>query len=140
MSVQFPYDMIGLSEPLVVTGEKGAGDFVYVNYVDLHHIIVGFDHWAHGGFQSDPIEVDYGVVHHIAVNMDSLYPAGSASASPGRVHVSIDGEVVLDQKGRCYPSGSDEIRIGENTIGGSTCGPVFSGQVLSIERFPAPRQ
>lgn len=139
MSVLFPYNMAGYAEPLVVTGREGAGDFVFVSYVDSRHVVFGFDHWGYGGPRSEPVEVDYGQVHRISVTMDSLYPPGSPPPSRGFVRVSIDGQVVLDNRARCFATSAERISVGENTIGGSTCRAAFSGRLLSIERFARPR-
>jgi len=49
----------GLQEPLVATGVTGAGDIVYVRYVDdRRDPAFGFDHWGVGGTMSAPVEID----------------------------------------------------------------------------------
>jgi hypothetical protein len=140
MSVVFPYGLAGTQEPLVVTGVSGAGDFVYVRYVDPSHIILGFDHWGIGGIVGEPIDVDYGQTHRLAITFQSLYPPDSPSHQSNQVRVLMDGKVVLTGKYNCHPSSADQIKVGANRIGGSTCGPVFSGRILSVERFAQPRQ
>jgi hypothetical protein len=140
MSVLFPPNMLGRGDPLVVTGVSGAGDFVYVKYVDLGHVIIGFDHWGVGGSLSEPIEVSYNDVHRIGISMDSLYPPEVRAHLPGTVRVTLDGDEVLETPWHCYPSGSEDITIGRNEIGGSTCGQEFTGRILSVERFPQPRK
>jgi hypothetical protein len=122
-----------------VTGVSGAGYFVYIRYVDLGHVIIGYDHWGVGGSASDPIEVSYGDVHRIAISMDSLYPEGDRSHGLGRVRVTLDGDEVLNAQWHPYPSSAEAITIGKNEIGGSTCGAEFTGRILSVERFAAPR-
>jgi hypothetical protein len=138
MSVQFPPNMLGRGDPLVVTGVSGSGDFVYVKYVDLGHVIIGFDHWGVGGSLSEPIEVSYNDVHRIAISMDSLYPPEVRSHMPATVRVSLDGDEVLEAPWHCYPSRDEDITIGKNEIGGSTCGAEFTGRILSVERFATP--
>jgi hypothetical protein len=140
MSAVMPLGALGTAEPLVVTGEAGAGDFIYVSYLDPNHVSVGFDHWGVGGLMGQPFELDYGQTHRIAITMGSLYPPGTGSKWQGLVRVKIDGNTALEGKFRCYPSKSDQIRIGKNPIGGSTCGPAFTGQILSVERAPEPRE
>jgi hypothetical protein len=139
LSILLPTNVPGTAEPLVASGVAGAGDLVYVRYVDPRHIVVGFDHWGIGGSVSEPIAVDYGQAHHMAVSMDSLYPAGTAPRWTGIVRVTVDGEEALRAKWHCYPSGPDQITVARNAIGGSTCGALFTGHVLTIERFPEPR-
>jgi hypothetical protein len=87
----------------------------------------------------EPVEVNYGEVHRIAISTDALYPGGSAPRWSGIVRVTVDGMPALQASWRCYPSSAGQITIGKNAIGGSTCGPAFTGRILSIERFPEPR-
>lgn len=140
MSVDFPYGVVGTQEPLVVTGVTGAGDFVYVRYSDANHVVIGFDHWGIGGIVGKPIEVDYGQTHRLAITFQALYPPGSALHDSDLVRVLLDGNPALEGKFACHPSSEDRIKIGANTIGGSTCGPTFTGRILSVERFPRPRE
>jgi hypothetical protein len=139
MSVDFPYGVVGTQEPLVVTGVAGAGDFVYVRYEDAGHVVIGFDHWGIGGILGKPVELDYGQTHRIAITFQALYPPGSELHRSDRVRVLLDGKPALEGKYVCHPSAEDQIRVGTNPIGGSTCGPAFTGRILSMERFPQPR-
>jgi hypothetical protein len=134
MSVIFPLDVLGTNEPLVVTGETGAGDFLYVRYLDSSHISIGFDHWAIGGEVSPPIEINYGETHHISMTMGSLFPEGSAERQSRRLLVELDGKPVLSDTRDTYSSAPAAIEIAANKIGGSTCGPLFTGRILSTER------
>jgi len=136
MTVQFPPHASGAQEPLVVTGVAGAGDMIYVRYLDPEHLSFGFDHWGIGGIAGAPIEIDYGQPHTIAVLMDSLFSPGTGSAL---VRVTLDGQLVLEGRSPCHPSAPGQIRIAENPLGGSTCGPAFTGRVLSIERTEKSR-
>jgi hypothetical protein len=140
MSVDFPYGVIGTQEPLVVTGVTGAGDFVYVRYADANHVVIGFDHWGIGGIVGKPFEVDYGQTHRLVISFQALYPPGSVLHNSDLVRVLLDGKTALEGRFVCHPSAEDRVRIGTNPIGGSTCGPAFSGRILSVERFPQPRE
>jgi hypothetical protein len=100
---------------------------------------LGFDRWGVGGTLSDPIEIDSAAAHRIEVTMGSLYPdAPSADQPPlsrGRkVVVTMDGRTVLPADQPCYPSLPCELYIGENPIGGSTCGERFTGWLLLNQR------
>ena len=139
MSVRFPLYVFGTQEPLVVTGVTGAGDLVYVRYLDPRHIQLGFDHWGIGGFTSAPIEVDYGQTHRLSITIGSLYAPGSQPLWAERVRVLLDGRPVLEGQSPCHPSTANQIAIATNRIGGSTCGPRFTGQLLSVERFLSPK-
>jgi hypothetical protein len=134
MRVEFPRGVRGTQEPLVVSGASGAGDFVYIRYVDAGHVAIGFDHWGIGGALGEPIALDFAQSHDIAISIPSLYPARNDPMRPGSIRVLVDGRVALDERCECYPAGADQIEVGTNPIGGSTCGPNFTGNILRIER------
>jgi hypothetical protein len=139
MSVNFPLDVPGTQEPLVVTGVEGAGDFVYVRYADPTHVVIGFDHWSVGGILGEPFELDYGQTHRVAIAFQALFPPGSALHDSKAVRVVIDGKPALTGSYPCHPTTAEQIMVGVNRIGGSTCGPKFTGRILSVELFPEPR-
>ena len=138
MTVELPLGAVGTQEPLVVTGVTGAGDMVYIRYVDATHVSLGFDHWGIGGSVGDPVEVDYGANHRISVAFKSLFPPGSAAHASDRVLVQMDGRAVLESHWDCHPSTAEQITVGKNPIGGSTCGPEFTGRILDVERSLSP--
>ena len=134
MMVVFPDQLAGLADPLVVTGKTGAGNLVYVRYVDAGHIRLGFDHWGIGGVESDLIPVNYAVPHRLRITMGSLYPEGSEGTSRSRVRVEVGGRPALDTVYATHPTERAAIKIGTNPIGGSTCGERFNGRILWIRR------
>jgi hypothetical protein len=140
MRVAFPAGVTGTQEPLAVTGRAGAGDFVYVRYVDKSHVAFGFDHWGVGGLKGNPVEVDYSQPHSLSISFGSLYPPGSPQRDSGALKVLMDGLPVLDGDFSCYPSSPAEVRVAENPIGGSTCGPAFTGNILGIEQIGERRK
>jgi hypothetical protein len=132
MTVELPLGAGGTQEPLVVTGVEGAGDMVYLRYVDSEHVSFGFDHWGIGGSVGKPVSVDYRANHRLAVTFQSLYPAGSVGHGSDLVRVVLDGTTVLESHWACHPATVNQIYIGKNPIGGSTCGPVFTGHILTV--------
>jgi hypothetical protein len=138
LTLRFPTDVPGSREPLVVSGVAGAGDLLYVSYVDSSHVAVGFDHWGVGGFLGRPIKLDYGKPHRVGLTMGSLYPPGASPEHSTLVRVTIDGQVALEGRSPCHPSSAPQIRIGFNPIGGSTCGPAFTGQLITEARRSGP--
>jgi len=141
MTVLFARAAQGAAEPLVVTGVEGAGNFIYLRYIEHDKMIFGFDHWGIGGIVGKPVVVDTWKPHRLRISMGSLYPPG-VDVGPWRtrVQVVLNDTVVLDGEWVCHPSTRLQVRIGENSIGGSTCGPKFSGQIHRLERpaRPAP--
>jgi hypothetical protein len=143
IDLRFPLDRTGRSEPLVTTGVPAAGDFVYVRYIDLQHVRIGFDHWGVGGFLSPPVLIDYNAVHHLRISMGSLSPRDSdpglrglpqadIDALKSRVAITIDNRIVLDVAAESYETPPASVTVGRNQIGGSTTGPAFTGQILHL--------
>jgi hypothetical protein len=123
----------------VVTGVQGAGDFVYVHYVDKGQISLGVDHWGHPGIRTTWLPIDYAVDHVVEIQMGALLPpSGNSAPLKGRVHLMFDGEVVLDADQPTYESSPADVLIGKNSIGGSTCSYEFSGEIKSVKRLPLP--
>ena len=141
MTVVFARGAQGASEPLVVTGVEGAGDFIYLRYLEGDKMVFGFDHWGIGGLVGQPVSVDTWKPHRLRLTMGSLYPPGeNVGEWRTRVRVMLDDAVVLDGEYTCHPSTRSQVRVGENAIGGSTCGPRFSGQIQKLEQTPRPFQ
>jgi hypothetical protein len=139
MTVVFIRAAKGAAEPLVVTGVPGAGDFIYVRYLENDKLLFGFDHWGIGGLLGKPVVIDLWKPHRLRMTMGALYPpTEDAGEWRTRVEVKLDETVVLAGTYTCHPSTRTQIRIGENSIGGSTCGPRFSGQIQKIERPARP--
>jgi hypothetical protein len=140
MTVLLPWVVDGRSEPLVTTGSTGAGDCVYVTYLDGLHVLVGHDKWGYGGAKSAPIAVDPTVPQEIEINMVSMHRFGEGvapggSSGPGKnLTVTWNGVAVLTEDSGAYPSAPDHVTVGENRIGGSTALPRFSGEILKITR------
>jgi hypothetical protein len=139
--VRFPSDAAGRSEPLVVTGVTGAGDLLYVRYLDAHHLQFGFDHWGVGGIVGPPTELKFDNAHRIVITIGSLYSlpaareAGAAASGRNRlVRVTLDGATALAGESPCHRAQPSQLYVGENPIGGSTCGERFTGRLLLVER------
>ena len=147
LTVQWPVGMAGASDPLLVTGVVGAADIIYVQYVDRNHVRFGLDHWGMGGPLSDPVTINPDQPQKIEISLASLYPTkgnsdwNNRSISDqlklnSRTIVKLDDVVVLDNKLPAYPATPDEVAIGENYLGASTCRMAFSGRILKKERLP----
>lgn len=138
--------VVGRAEPLVATGRTGAGDFVFVRYVDATHVQFGFDHWGVGGAVSEPIALDNSRVHAVEIRMGSFYPESADrrwgdTPAPVRtrrtkhMELLLDGRVVLSAPLPSHPTTRAEITVGLNRIGGSSCGEKFTGDILAVERL-----
>jgi hypothetical protein len=143
MDVVFPDLQAFSSEPMVVTGVTGAGDFIVVRYLEGGKIQFAFDHWGYGGSEGVPVAVKRGQQYRVDVTMGSLYerdPSSTpADVQAKKIEVRLDGAVVLSGSSDTHPAKPENITVAKNTIGGSSCGPYFSGKVVYLFRpqFPA---
>ncbi len=136
-------------EPLLVTGKTGAGEFVFIRYVDKTHFEIGYDKWGVGGPVSEllPLPASGTVVLEIstgALYAEGVFGAGDLSAAEVKklrstVQVRYDGRVVLSAATASYPASESEIVVGKNPIGGSSCGERLTGEILQMERIGPAR-
>jgi hypothetical protein len=125
----------GLQEPLVASGVTGAGDLIYVRYLDDRRVAFGFDHWGVGGIMSKPVEIDFRQAHQLTVKMGSLTPAPvPGKPALGKLEVTLDGAVVLAGEFGFHPAQVEQVYFGANVIGGSTAVPKFSGRIVDLRR------
>jgi len=54
------------------------------------------------------------------------------------VQVRVDGRVVLRQSSQAFPARPEQIQVGLNTVGASTCVEVFSGKIERVEFLGVP--
>ena len=136
-----PADKMGVAEPLVATGRTGKGDVLYLKYIDTGHIQFGYDHWGVGGGISGPIAVDYSRLHELQVGLGSLHsgrtdaewtalPPDARKRVLEQVTVRLDGIVVWEVSSPAYPTSQEDIQVGQNTIGASSCTAHFTGEIL----------
>lgn len=139
LRVRWPVDKIAVSEPLVVTGETGAGDFLAVEYVSATTVRFIFDHWGGGGSVSEPVRIDRTREQVVEIAMASLVTvensAQGESTKRGRLRVALDGVVVLEREAVFFVSEIYDVTIGFNQIGGSSCGGMFTGEIVAAERL-----
>ena len=100
------------AEPLVVSGTRGAGQYVYVEYRPDHRVVFGYLSQGHGGLRRGaPVRIDPQREHLLDIIIDPHI---------AQVSVLLDGASVLD----FVPGGLDIVRpvrhvtIGRNEIGG----------------------
>ena len=145
MTVRFPGGREPFAEPLLCSGRAGAGDVVFVRYLDSRHVAFGMDHWGAMPDESAPVEVDFARAHEIVITSGALLPAAGNPTYAGdpaleglRGHflVRMDGRTVLSRHTDCYPSPRESIHFGANLIGGSSTEPYFSGAATAFSQAP----
>ncbi len=135
LTLRFPRELPVAVEPLLITGETGRADVLFVRYGPDRTIQFGFDHWGVGGALSDPIAIDTAAVQHLEVRMASLFPPGSSEAA-ARTEIHLNGKLVFTPLFVAYDNPAGEITVARNDIGASSCTALFSGQVMLVERLP----
>jgi len=137
LTLRLPPDLPNHHEPLLVTGSTGVADLIYVVYELPGTIRLGFDHWGVSGFLSEPVAVDYDQPVVITLSTGPLHetPAVTAGARDWRrwLHAEVNGRLVWSQAADFHPASPETIFYGRNYLGGSTCGPKFSGTILNVE-------
>ena len=139
LAVKFPRNSKGGNEPLLVTGRSGRGDLYEVGYVDEDHIRFSLDHWDLPIFNSQPIKVDYGAIHHIVFKFSGMkpYAVRHGMIERGLLQVEMDGRLAWEGDFPRYPLQAGMIYFGQNDIGGTTCATEFTGELISREVNPA---
>jgi hypothetical protein len=125
LELWLPRHRTGEREPLLVSGKSGAGDSVYLQYVDEGHVIFGFDHWGSAPVISPPVAVDYAVAQRVTLALGAL-----TGGEPGRLQVSLNDLPVIDTSAQFYPATA--ATLGRNAISASTSGLAFTGTILGV--------
>lgn len=123
LKVRFGSPATGVMEPLITRGVTGAGDFVYVIYLNDHQIQFGYDHWGIGGPKAAPVPIAPDSDHDVSIDFDHINRC---------VTIWLDGATILRQDSDLYPARPDQVWIGTNPIGGLPTQP-FSGTIQRLD-------
>jgi hypothetical protein len=142
LTVEFPTGRIGRAEPLVVTGAEGRGDLLSVEYLDARHLRFVYDHWGAAAIRSGRIEIVPGRKHVLTVRFGGLLAGRTTPVTElaplKRLRVVLDEAEVMNVAAEFHLADADELHLGANRIGGSTCEPRFTGNILQAERLTRP--
>jgi len=99
-----------------------------------------FDHWGLPQVFSEPVRLDYTQTHELEIDFGtSAAPAELPSEQIRReavLTVRVNGAVVWRRPSHFFNTPPEELAIGRNAIGGTTCALTFTGKVLAAERLP----
>ena len=147
LKLQFPLHQEEQTEPLIVTGYTGKGDFVYVRYMKDGRVRFGYDHWGLGGGESESVQLDQTRRSEVVISIGAMIPPktdqiyfnnGDLGTLRENVVISVNGRVVLSTKMISHPALPSSITVGKNNIGGSSTTDFFSGEITSITSEPTP--
>ena len=132
--VTFTPGMAGRAFPLIATGRTKAGDILFVRMHQDGKITFGYDHWGDALLSSPEIEVAPGETRVVEFWVPAL-------ASPGtkqQVLVKVDGATVWQREAHAYAFAPENLFLGSNPIGGSTCELVLENGIFEELQLPFP--
>jgi hypothetical protein len=134
--ITFTSGMAGRSFPLLTTGRTKAGDILFVHMQREGKIVFGYDHWGDALLFSPEISVTPGETRTVEFWVPALRPPGAQST----LLVKLDGATVWQRDAPAYAFALENVFLGGNPIGGSTCEQVLENGVFEDLQLPAPPQ
>jgi hypothetical protein len=145
ITLRFPPAPANPVELLMTTGWGYESDYVLVDYLDAHHLKLGFHHTNYAVDWSPPVAVDYGAVHRLQVQMGSLFPPLGHPYFDGKSHaavadisrglrISLDGQAVFDARRYFYDGSPGSLHVADRRTDAPF--PPFSGTLLGVRRVP----
>lgn len=131
LRIRFPANAAGRRDPVIVSGETGRGDFLVAEYLADGRLRFLLDHWGSSPTLSPPLAYDAAHEYRLDVR-HATYAAHSAAggvAAATPLRLTLDGQVIWEAPVLFYPVEPDDIFVGQNPIGGSSCGERFSGTI-----------
>ncbi len=140
LSVRLPaVRPVGRREPLVVTGRSGGGDLLLIEYLEGDEVRFALDHWGSPLRASPTLRLASGQSHTIDITLTSLAAVADATlvraVQAGLVRVVVDGQKIWEERAYFFSAEAPELWIGRNGIGGTSCGPEFTGEVRAALRL-----
>ncbi len=127
----------GRTDPVIVSGVTGAGDFLSVRFADARTVRFLYDSWGVPGLVSAPITIERGTPLRLTVEMPGLDQVrGVLTTVTPRVRVVANGTTLLEARGQFYAREPKQIYFGHNPIGGTACSPALRGRVIGIDGRP----
>lgn len=130
--IAFARSGAGVVQPLIVTGQPGAADFLLFEFRDEQHGVFLYDSWGQQGLASAAVEVKPGRALRVRVEMPSLVrlkTGRDADVGRGRLRVECDGRVVLEQVVESHPRGKRQLYFGFNPVGGGADTTILEGSM-----------
>jgi hypothetical protein len=138
ITLRFPDFTAIYGEPLVSTGQSGAGDLVYVTYLASGLVRFGHDCWNHGSVETAPVSFDPSKEQTVDVDMGSM-SAGPNDRADGetRFQLRFNGRLLASMYRPFHPSESVDVVFGYNAIHASTAAASFTGPEFRTKTIPA---
>jgi len=140
LAFTLPNGAAGKREPLLATGGAGAGDLLFINYVDETHVRLGFEHTGTDPILSDPLPVAPGEINLLEASFGSFYPAPQTSDArelAKNLIVRFRGQLVWAEPRVFHPPGTQPAVFGINSFHSPACTETFSGGMVAVQPVPA---
>jgi len=124
--------MAGRSFPLAATGQAGTGNFLLLAVGRDGMVRFGYDHWGKPTLWSSAVPADFHAAHRIEFWMPSVL----AQQPPLPLIVKWDGRLVWREPVPYFPADRNEVFVGRNPFGGTTCEPVLINAVIESTDLP----
>jgi hypothetical protein len=142
LHLQFPPFSYFLSEPLITSGARNAGDMIYVTYLAPGRVRFGHDSNQGGAVETADVIFDPGTEHTLDVDFAPLKaPPGIKPDMHKAFQLRFDGRWLICADRPTFATHPYEVTFGFNAIVMGTAKDSFSGPLLRPERiapFPPP--
>jgi hypothetical protein len=134
----------GRNEPLITSGRTGAGDFLFVRYLDDGGILFGYETWGEPGQLSKPLLLSTDRRVRLLVEMPGLSQVRGGFAPPNdRLRIVASGTELFNAQVLYKVRRPAEIAFAENPIGGTACDEELHGRLLlpdgrELRGLPSP--
>jgi hypothetical protein len=115
----------GARAPLMVNGEPGAGDYIYVLKKDPETVQFYWNRFGVGNTPGITLPLEKGRWYALTVNIDF---------QNGLAQVEVDGAPALTYQGPIFTSMARRIEIGWNDIGVGYINSDFGGSIRETDR------
>jgi hypothetical protein len=132
LDLQLEPGTAGRSDPLIVSGKSGQGDFLVVRFETADSVRFVYDSWGRPGLGSEPVPLpaDRRLALRVALPaLDRI--VGGRSSDADRIRVEVGGRVVLDSPAFFFPRAAADIHLAVNPLGGTACGASLHGTLRS---------
>jgi hypothetical protein len=134
--ITFTSGMAGRSFPLLSTGRTKAGDILFVRVQRDGKIAFGYDHWGDVLLFSPEMPIGSGETRVVEFWVPALFaPAGKST-----IVVKVDGVTIWNREAPAYEFAPENVFLGGNPIGGSTCELVLENGVFEELQLPPPQR
>lgn len=132
--ITFAAAMAGRSFPLLTTGRTKAGDILFVQVQRDGKARFGYDHWGDAVLWSPEISAAAGETRVVEFWAPAILPPGTRPA----LMVKVDGTTIWQRDARAFGFAPEDVFLGSNPIGGSTCELVLENGIFEELQLPAP--